>query len=116
MSHVHGPKLLGTAGMIAKTNDAEGQPHWAYSLLRREFSFSDINGIVDRLEIRCDWRRAIDTIDAERVWEVPKSWGSCRIFVFGDPGSTFQLIEHPGPPGEDRGLMQIGFAPVQTKH
>lgn len=29
------------------------------------------------------------------VWAVPSEWGECGVYVKGDPGTTFDFIEHP---------------------
>jgi TonB family protein len=98
VSFVNGDKLLGTEGFIADADETDETPHWAHSLLRREFGFAEINGSVGRLEIRCDWNRAIDVVEKNRTWAIPESWGNCRLFVFGEPGASFKLIEFPKSP------------------
>lgn len=75
-----------TSASIAKEN-------WNYRLLRRKFSFTDVSGDLENLEIRCSRRRVVDTAREGATWEIPESWGNCSIIVFGTPGSTFSLLE-----------------------
>lgn len=68
---------------------------WQYRLMRRRFSLSEVDGSLDKLEIRCDWKRVTDTAREGVDWSIPESWGNCRLIVFGDEGTTFNLVEYP---------------------
>ena len=37
---------------------------------------------------------------SQQTWTVPTSFGSCRVFLKGDPGATFELYEFPDAAGE----------------
>jgi hypothetical protein len=94
--YIDGDGDLVFTGKVGYRSGCEvGAPNWRHQLLRREFSVIPKEGNVDKVEIRCDWRRTIDVISAEKAWKVPASWGNCQVFVFGDPGATLKLIEYP---------------------
>lgn len=68
---------------------------WFYEPLRRGFVIEEVQGTLENLEIRCDWHRAVDLAEAGKLWTIPENWGSCRILVFGEPGTSFKLLEPP---------------------
>lgn len=68
---------------------------WQYRPMRRKFSIANIKGTLSSLEIRCDWRRVVDSIEEDVSWSIPESWGSCSIMVFGEKGSSFSFLELP---------------------
>ena len=72
----------------------EGTPLWHYSPARRTFSFANTDGNVERFEARCESQRISGTIEPDKTWTLGSDWGSCRVFVFGDDGATFDFVEH----------------------
>jgi TonB family protein len=66
---------------------------WWHSLSRNRFSFSDITGTLDTVELRCANKREKYTVAEDAEWKIPKSWGRCRIMVIGDTQVNFNLIE-----------------------
>lgn len=58
-----------------------------------EPGIEDISGSLDRIELRCDWHRVRAKPEKRRAWRIPAEWGDCSIYVFGEPGSTFRLLE-----------------------
>jgi hypothetical protein len=93
---IDGPDTLGFPGVIEyRSGCEEGRPNWKHELLRRKFAFSDIQGKLDKFEVRCDWKRVVDDVSTDKTWEIPQSWGWCQVFVFGDLGSRVKLLEYP---------------------
>ena len=78
-----------------------GTPLWAYSPVRRDFSFAQVSGNVNRFEARCENHRLSARVEAGTRWSLPSEWGSCRVFVFGDDTATFEFVEHREDPGDD---------------
>ena len=78
-----------------------GTPLWAYTPVRRDFSFAEVSGNVERFEARCDNHRLSARVEAGTRWSLPPEWGSCRVFVFGDDAATFEFVEHREGPGDD---------------
>lgn len=71
-----------------------GDPVWSYEPDRRTFSFANLSGNVKRFEVRCEHDRLQDTVEADKRWTVPGDAGTCRVFVFGDDGASFEFVEH----------------------
>jgi len=71
-----------------------GTPLWSYAPVHRTFAFTNLSGNVEHFEARCDTNRIRDTIATDKTWTLPREWGSCKIFVFGDDGASFEFVEH----------------------
>jgi hypothetical protein len=70
--------------------------YWVHDLLRRSFSFADVKGRLDALDVRCErGRRRYDAVPVDTVWRVPDAWGTCGIYLKGEPGATFAFREYP---------------------
>ena len=90
------------AGTIYNPCDCdEGVPLWAHTPVRRNFSFADVDGNVQRFEARCENHRFSAQVTTGTRWSLPDEWGSCRIFVFGDDAATFGFVEHREEPGDE---------------
>jgi len=76
-----------------------GTPLWVYAPVRRDFSFAEVNGNVERFEARCESPSLGAPVATGTRWSLPAEWGSCRIFVFGEDAATFDLIEYREDPG-----------------
>jgi len=68
---------------------------WTAELVRNEFSLMGGEGSLHTLDIRCANKRHVYTIEGESTWKIPASWENCSIYVFGEPKTSFKLIEHP---------------------
>jgi len=68
---------------------------WHYRLLRNEFSFTDIKGHLSTLDVRCKNKRHLYTINDQSKWRIPNSWQECSLYIKGERGSQFTLIEYP---------------------
>jgi len=86
---VDGDPIIATEALIEKSA-------WQHILLRQKFSIDTVDGEIANVDIRCDWHRAKDGMsDIVKVWEIPASWGDCRLYVRGEEGTTFRLLELP---------------------
>jgi TonB family protein len=85
-----------------KIGEAQEEHHgagmWWHTLLRRTAGIESGSGSLDRVELRCEWRRVKAKPEKGRAWRIPPEWGDCSIYVFGEPGSTFQLLEYSSTP------------------
>ena len=96
VKQIHGEGAIGFKGKVGIRSGSDvGAPNWRHQLLRREFMVEPGQGTLDKLEIRCDWRRTVDVVRPDKSWKVPTSWGNCQVFVFGDPDATLKLVEYP---------------------
>ncbi|GLR72375.1 energy transducer TonB [Agaribacter marinus] len=64
-----------------------------YYLARSKFGFSDINGKLDAVEVRCDSHREKFTVATDHIWSIPESWGDCQVLIEGKEGTEFKLVE-----------------------
>jgi len=75
--------------------DIKGNDYWYRSLVRNEFSIAEINGSLNKLDVRCANKRHVYTIEEDNTWKLPKKWKKCSIYIYGDNNTKFNLIEHP---------------------
>mgnify|MGYP000654160694 CR=1 FL=1 len=66
---------------------------WNYYLARNSFSFSGDTSHLRKLDIRCDNKYLTYKVEDKSVWNIPESYGSCAIYVYGEEDSTVKLIE-----------------------
>ncbi len=93
---VAGPEVISVPAVLDIDDTCEDcSADWLYYPLRRQIAFREIDGTIDNLDIRCDWKRVVDDVADNKTWEIPESWGNCRIVVTGEPGTSFTLIELP---------------------
>lgn len=64
-----------------------------HTLARNKFAFAEISGKLSTVEVRCETHREIFTVAESHVWSIPAGWGQCRVFVQGDEGTAFNLVE-----------------------
>jgi hypothetical protein len=92
-------QTLAIEGAIGEASEEhEGAGIWRHTLLRRTAGIEAVSGSLERVELRCDWRRVKAKPEKGRAWRIPPDWGDCSIYVFGEPGSTFQLLEYSSTP------------------
>jgi TonB family protein len=68
---------------------------WTANLVRNEFSLTGVEGSLHTLDVRCANKRHVYTIEEESTWKIPAHWENCSIYVFGEPKTTFKLVEYP---------------------
>lgn len=77
-------------GRIPKAEDGDA---WAHQLYRRDYTFANVEGKLERLQLSCDQQAIESPITETAEWHVPKNWSNCWLYVHGTPGTTFELIE-----------------------
>lgn len=68
---------------------------YVFDLVRRDITFSDVEGELSSIEMRCDHKHLKSEISELVEWHVPEAWGDCTVHVFGKPGTTFNLFHLP---------------------
>jgi len=90
---VAGPNVLGSRAEL------EDNGYWFRRLLRRSYSIEQIEGEIERLDLRCRSRAAqYSSVTEGEVLAVPEGWEGCSVYVKGVPGTRFALHEHPDVP------------------
>lgn len=85
--------LIGSDDNIFVPGTLKGEDPWFHTLARNKFAFSNIQGVVSDVELRCQSRREKFTVAEDNTWHIPPSWGQCRVMVRGEAGSTFEIVE-----------------------
>jgi len=84
---VDSDKSLHTQGKVSERG------FWSYALLRNQFSFTNINGQLDKMDIRCRNKRHVYSINDKSSWKLPDSWQGCSILVYGEKDASLTLVE-----------------------
>jgi TonB family protein len=93
---IRGGSVLSTdAKLECRCHRSNGAPLWSAQLLRREFGFGESVGAIERFELRCKGHRFSAAFEVDKAWRVPEAWGACTVYVFGEEGATFELLEYP---------------------
>jgi len=90
--------VIGRKGRIATQSEIEADDAsrtWSHALVRREIAFQGVQGSLETIDFRCSGHRVTDAITEEKAWKIPSSWGPCVVYVSGQPGTTFTLVEYP---------------------
>jgi len=66
-----------------------------FTPVRRRFTFSDIEGKLSSIEMRCTHKRFESEFSDQVEWHIPEAWGSCGVHVYGEPGTTFTVLILP---------------------
>ena len=65
-----------------------------HRLSRRVVGLDEIEGQLDHVDLRCDFHRAVTEAKSGTGLRLPEEWGDCRIYVFGEPGAKFKIVEY----------------------
>jgi TonB family protein len=95
--------LIKSDSIISISGEIESKKPWYHTLIRQEFSFSKIKGQLRSIDIRCQnyyfkekiRNEMLTHIDQNKTWRISKSWGKCRLLVYGENKTTFKLFELP---------------------
>lgn len=68
---------------------------WYSTLVRNAFTFVNVEGKLESIEMRCDHKRFESIVSELIEWHIPDDWGTCDVQVYGDPGTTFDLLLLP---------------------
>ena len=68
---------------------------WHFRPVRRRLTLANVRGQLDSIEMRCDHKRFTSAVSDAVEWHIPESWGSCRVHVYGKPGTKFDVYELP---------------------
>jgi TonB family protein len=86
-------KYLQSDSPILVAAEVEERGLWNHRLNRNQFSFAEVEGLVGQFDVRCDNKRSTFKVATGYTWNVPESWGQCTLFVYGEQGAHFTLLE-----------------------
>lgn len=86
---------IGSDGHFIVKANMNTREHWHHTLVRNKFSITDIEGDLNKIDIRCSNMHHIYTIEKENAWVIPESWKNCHIYVYGEDNTKFNLVELP---------------------
>ena len=66
---------------------------WHHRLYKNGFALAEVQGELTKLDIRCNGHRVTYVPQENNHWKIPDTWGSCYLFIEGDEGATFKLVE-----------------------
>lgn len=98
---------LVTVGAIGEDAHHPGEELWRHTLLRKTAGIDELEGHLDHFEIRCERRRVKAGIEQGVAVQIPVGWGQCEIYVFGDRGSTFRLVQYPNFAAESKSMSRV---------
>ena len=68
---------------------------WHFTPVRNDFTFTNVVGALKSIDMRCDHKR-FEALASELVdWHIDDRWGTCHIQVYGEPGTTFDVVMLP---------------------
>jgi TonB family protein len=89
-------RVIAGSALLKVKGEIGDHAYWVHDLMRRAFSMADVNGDIAALDVRCErGTRRYNTYPVDDVWVVPESWGKCGLYINGERGTTFTLVEHP---------------------
>lgn len=68
---------------------------WNFTPVRDVFSFANVAGNLESIEMRCDHKRFESAVAEAVEWHIPDDWGTCHVQVYGEPGTTFDVLMLP---------------------
>ncbi len=90
---IEGPEILLTEGEIKECYGCDGGGNWLYQLVRHRFEFRNVEGTIDELELLCGIRSTSLLYETGLTWNIDSGWRDCWLRLYGNPGTTFELLQ-----------------------
>ena len=81
------------AARVPEPAKENGPGVWEYELMRKKFSFTAITGALTKFRVNCVVHLVEDDVKLANQWSTPEFSGPCTLRVWGEPGTTFKLVE-----------------------
>ncbi len=93
---INGENILEINAEIRTKEDCNNcDDSWHFTPVRNEFSLTNVVGTVTSIDMRCDHKR-YEALASDNVeWHIPESWGTCAVQIYGEPGTTFNVLMLP---------------------
>ena len=86
-------KLIKTNSLVNTQGEINDLNGWNIGLVNKSFSFEQIEGQIDELKLRCSQKYVFIEFFADKVYQMPDSYGQCRLTAIGSPGTKFILAQ-----------------------
>lgn len=86
-------KIIASENNILVSGVLQEKEFWHHKLLRNTFAFTDIEGALTKIDLRCSNKRHVYSVNEQSQWSIPDAWKDCSIFVYGEDNASFTLIE-----------------------
>jgi hypothetical protein len=80
-------------GTVPAARKDEDSAVWQHDLVRHKFSFAAITGNLTKFRVNCVVHVIEDDVKLGTQWTTPQPAGPCVLHVYGQPGTTFKLVE-----------------------
>jgi TonB family protein len=87
--------LIDSNKEIIVNGDIKERDFWYHSLVRNDFSLTNIQGSLNKMDVRCANKRHVYSVEENNTWKIPASWQGCNLYIYGQNNTKFTLIEHP---------------------
>jgi len=88
-------KLINSDKQIIVDGNIKERDFWYHSLVRNEFSLTNIKGSLNKLDVRCANKRHVYSIEENNTWKIPANWQGCNLYIYGEDNTQFTLVELP---------------------
>ena len=68
---------------------------WTFIPIRNDFRLANITGTLETIEMLCDHKRFESAVSDRVEWHIPDDWGTCFVNIYGDLGTTFDVLMLP---------------------
>ena len=79
---------------IIVQNYIDDAPFTVHALVRNAFSFHNVTGELDKIEVRCNSRYHVYSVNEQSTWQLPQDWSDCMLYIYGKKDTRFTLVEH----------------------
>jgi TonB family protein len=77
-------------GVIGQIGESSA---WSYKLFKKHFQITVSAGHVSQVKLHCARKFASFAFDPGLQYQIDDRYGDCEIFVEGDPGTRFELVQ-----------------------
>ena len=93
---IGGDQVLRIPAKVRTRNECNScNNSWTFTPVRNAFALTSIAGKLTSVELRCDHKRFESEVSDLVEWNIPDDWGSCSVNIYGDPGTTFDVLLLP---------------------
>ncbi len=93
---VEGDRIIKASAEIRRKGECFScDDSYSFDPVRPLFGFTDIEGQLTSIRMRCDHHYYESDISDLVEWHIPETWGDCSVEIYGKPGTTFSVLLFP---------------------